>query len=606
MIDWLRATKSANFYKKRKRLPKKAIDDLFRDLRDKSGAVSRNIFHNVKDGYRNSLWSAIAFFYERDPSFLETPDNEEIKEKICGFLFLVEHRDHIVVFKSGIDLPSNFKTSYLRRVADQSIEGVIAQVDATFEQIRLRNMTTSKHALRYKTLEANNLQNVIGLAGARRYIVKGYRVRQNGSHLAANPNTGRISLRSDKVPYQELIAWAEACIDSLNNDAPVLSSFIQAFARPIDLESMPPNLLPTYIAIDVPQLTENIFEAPEEIRLVRGKGEAAEPLDRQATEAILTALDQNFGVQKVRDDFVIVDPQTNDTVGNLNITKSRISLRKLELPEIENIYVEPANPPADQNDLGIPLKRYIDHNDMFAILFNELAVVYMDGTLYRDGNLTDGQAFLSHIRADAQLNGATDEKGEFAVGQTEFDADSVFGAIVTSISDRDEFLACDDLGNEWADFIGVNSRSRPKSFSFYHAKHGELTLGASELHIAVSQAIKNLGHLNPSNEQLEAKMRKWQETYNNDDVETDIQRTIRATADVFQQALTNSLLFPDTIRRVFIVTSSLSLRRLEAQFTAIRAGNAPRAHFVQLYWLLMSFFSACNEVNANGYVICQE
>lgn len=60
---------------------------------------------------------------------------------------------------------------------------------------------------------------------------------------------------------------------------------------------------------------------------------------------------------------------------------------------------------------------------MFALLFNELAVVYMDGTLYRDGNLTDGQAFLSHIRADAQLNGATDEKGEFAVGQAEFDAD---------------------------------------------------------------------------------------------------------------------------------------------------------------------------------------
>lgn len=76
-------------------------------------------------------------------------------------------------------------------------------------------------------------------------------------------------------------------------------------------------------------------------------------------------------------------------------------------------------------------------------------------------------------------------------------------------------------------------------------------MGASELHIAVSQAIKNLGHLNPSNEELEAKMRKWQETYNNDDVEPDIKRIIRATADVFQQALTNSLLFPDTIRRVY-------------------------------------------------------
>lgn len=605
MIDWLRTTKSANFYKKRKRLPKKAIADLFRDVRERYGAVSRNIFHYVKEGYRNSFWSAIAFPYERDPSFLEAPEGQEIKERICGFLFVVEHRDHVVIFKSGLDLPSDFKTAHLRRVGDQSIEGVIAQVNATFEQIRLRNMTTSKHTLRSKTLEANNLQNVIGFAGANRYIAKGYRVQQNGAHLTGTPNTGRISLRSDKVPYQDLIVWAETCIDTLNNDAPVLSPFIRAFARPIDLESMPANLLPTFIAFDVPQLTEDIFEAPEEIRLVRGKGDDAEPLDKDATEVVLAALDQNFVVQKVRSDLVILDPRTNAPVGNLNITKSRISLRKLDLPEIEEIYVEPTNSPEEQNNLGIALKRHIDHHDLFAVLFNELAVVYMDGTLYRDSNLTDGQAFLSHLRADAQLGRVTSEKGAFAVGQTQFDANSIFAAIVNNISDRDELLACDDLGDEWADFIGVNDSSRPKSFSFYHAKHGPITLGASEMHVAVSQAIKNLGRLNPSDEEIEAKLQKWRRTYNSGNVETAIERIIRAGADVFQQNLTRTLLSPDTIRRVFIITSALSLRQLEAQFADIRAGNPPLAHFVQLYWLLTSFFSACNEVNANGYVICQ-
>jgi hypothetical protein len=89
-------------------------------------------------------------------------------------------------------------------------------------------------------------------------------------------------------------------------------------------------------------------------------------------------------------------------------------------------------------------------------------------------------------------------------------------------------------------------------------------------------------------------------------VQTAIQRIIGGNADVLRTKLTNTLLSPDTIRRVFIVTSSLSRRQLQQQFTNIQAGNGPSAHFVQLYWLLMSFFSACNEVNANGYVICQE
>jgi hypothetical protein len=62
---------------------------------------------------------------------------------------------------------------------------------------------------------------------------------------------------------------------------------------------------------------------------------------------------------------------------------------------------------------------------------------------------------------------------------------------------------------------------------------------------------------------------------------------------------------PDLVKRVFIVTSSLSRNDVEAAFTAAALGQAPPAHFVQLYWLLTSYFSACTEVGAIGYVVCQ-
>ena len=112
--------------------------------------------------------------------------------------------------------------------------------------------------------------------------------------------------------------------------------------------------------------------------------------------------------------------------------------------------------------------------------------------------------------------------------------------------------------------------------------------------------------MNASDEEIAAKLGKWQSFYRNEGVETAIQRVMGATAPQLQARLTNVLLSPDTIRRVFVVTTSLSRRQLELQFEAIHAGNAPSAHFVQLYTLLMSFFSACIEVNANGYVVCQE
>jgi hypothetical protein len=62
---------------------------------------------------------------------------------------------------------------------------------------------------------------------------------------------------------------------------------------------------------------------------------------------------------------------------------------------------------------------------------------------------------------------------------------------------------------------------------------------------------------------------------------------------------------PEVVKRVSIVTSSLSKKVVEGAFADIKSGKRPTAHFVQLYWLLTSFFSACAEVGAAGYVICQ-
>ena len=61
-----------------------------------------------------------------------------------------------------------------------------------------------------------------------------------------------------------------------------------------------------------------------------------------------------------------------------------------------------------------------------------------------------------------------------------------------------------------------------------------------------------------------------------------------------------------TVRRVYIVTSSLSYAQLDQTLAGLRAGETPEPHFVQLYQLLMSCFSACTEVGAYASVVCQE
>ena len=111
-----------------------------------------------------------------------------------------------------------------------------------------------------------------------------------------------------------------------------------------------------------------------------------------------------------------------------------------------------------QGEPGIPLKRCVNHNNLFSILFNDPAVVYVSGALYKDKSLTDGRLFLSHIRSCSNLNTVNDEK---AAGQIAFAAESAFGVIVNHVADSFELLVCDDLGDEWADLsASMTSPSR--------------------------------------------------------------------------------------------------------------------------------------------------
>lgn len=297
------------------------------------------------------------------------------------------------------------------------------------------------------------------------------------------------------------------------------------------------------------------------------------------------------------------DPRSEGRIGEIRLGKTRIGFRMSDLPEEQGVYVQSLEAPDIEEE---SLRRYIDHNDLFTILFNQIDVVYMEGSLYRDPSLIEGgERLLGYLQPDVALAMTGSEKGTFSPAHTAFDADSVFGLLVRSLSPQTEILACDDLGDEWADFIGVNAVTQPKAITFYHAKHGEPSLSARAFHISVSQAIKNLRHLRLTPESIDTKRTKWESNYNNDGQQTQIQRIARANFAQLQSRVTETAKSPDTIFRVHIVTDSLSRQDVANTLAAARNGTRPPAHFIQLYSLLMGFFSACAEVGAYPAVICR-
>lgn len=603
MISSLSIATSANFYSIRKKLSDKAVEDLFVKLRAEHGVTTHNEFRHTRERLKGVRWSAVCFKYESSPSFLEEPT--AIRESLCGLFLLIEYQGYAAVLSSRLSLPSSFKTAHLSPVATARIEGAIARADAIFQRMTMRNMSISPYAMRAKTLEAQNLANVVGPAGSRRYAPRTYSVVANGTQSTATPSTGRIGIRSARADLSGVVTFTKNVIDSLRADNADVSPFIRTFARPVSLVEALEAAAPRAMAIDTNKLVDAIGSDETGIRLVRLEDGAVELSASELTD-LMEQLDRPLNIEGDKRVRIARDPATGDQAASIRLNKNRLALRSLSLTLASDVFVERASLPLGKDNDRKTLREYLDEINALIVLFDDVGLAYLDGQVFRDETLRDGgESFLQYFTANASLTAVTSEKGTFAASQTAFEATSSFGAIVDHIAAVDPILLCDDLGNEWADFIGIAENAGLMQISFYHAKHGTLSLGASPFHVSVSQAIKNLGNMTFPEERLESKLELWSSTYNAPDQETQIPRTIRSNAADLGVALRRARLAPDARRRAVIVTSSLSRRAVADELLAIQNGKAPAPSFVQLYWLLQSFFSACTEVGASGAIVCR-
>lgn len=405
--------------------------------------------------------------------------------------------------------------------------------------------------------------------------------------------------------HTDAISWACRTIDALLDANDRTAAFIQTFARSVDLRSTA-NLVPRSLAFNTAAIANALFDDPTH-RVVRTDANVWSELPRAEAEAVITSLDQVLPVRVVRREWRIYEPNEQTQAGTLRLNATRISLRVLNRTALHGVFVERTECPVGADPDRASLRAFLDHNDHFIVLFENASLAYLFGTLYRDDAFAAGdETLLRYLRPDKRLPNARSEKGEFSAPQTTFDANSVFGIVADSVASQDDTLVCDDLGDEWADFIGLNTHGDVPILSFYHAKHGSLSLGASPFHVAVSQAIKNLGRLALLPEAMDQKIASWKQTYSNAGIQTRIPRVLRGgDAAALAESFREARLSPSLVKRVCIVTSSLSLEQVAEALRALQGGHAPEAHFVQLYWLLLSFFTACTEVGAVGTIICQ-
>jgi hypothetical protein len=357
--------------------------------------------------------------------------------------------------------------------------------------------------------------------------------------------------------------------------------FLDVFAKDVDLDHVMSVTKPSALLVEAHALSARIEDEGAQL-LVRSKNGAERPLPARVLNNLLLSLEK---VYEIDDDLDLIDVAGRIKRNKRSLTIWADTLRRKFVRESGKIET---------------LQAYISRLEMYSISFHDARFMYFMGRCFEDSaGKAEIDSLLSMLVPQPAFIPVTSEKGDVLTASTAFDTTSLFST-VEQLAATDDYVFCDDLGDEWADHITLNSAEA--CIAFIHSKHGAESNSASNLHDVVSQGIKNLGNMFFDGEQLSTKYKsKWSNKYSGTKIDRRRKgdaRALKRTAD----AMTSNYRLH---RKCILACTFLSKRAVSRDFEKIKRGEKVRGNISQMFWIISSFAHAAKDMSVIPIIYCR-
>jgi len=598
IIENFIVNRNAYFYQKINTVSNYAITNLFREASaEKDGNYLVKIINEEKviDG-KNCKVSICLFKLKKEPTFLAEPLSE-VKESTHGYVIVFDYSSSLVMFRKNASGTEKVLSSYLRRIDYNIISRAFVDDQTAFEKFNTSNMNTADNAIRNSSVEAVNLKNIVNRFGASKKILNSMRIDNSGDRHSLSLNTARINYLGDKTGLNSAYRWCIQTIDTIEAYT-VRPAYIDIFSTPIKFEDHIDSIEPTNVLFKFARLKDKFDNG--EIVSQHMYDDEENKIQVNVNSLIFSNFNLlcdlgNGSTSYGKRSFPVVnsyDPDMTVVVGKRYI--------RINSPKFKEIFLEDSE--GNENHLQYYLNSFAD----FIVNFDDPEIVYTNRKLFRDHKLlSDIDGFMKVFEPSATIGNCTSEKGAFTSGQTRFESGSLFRFTEDQIANSDECLFCDDLGNEWADYIGING----DKITFYHAKHKEVGMSATNFQDVVGQALKNLGSFEPSDSDIEDKKSGWSQMYKGNNVRTSIPRFVRGPSnniDLAVEKYKSANKAPNRRKEVVLVIDFISYNDLRNNLLMLKAGQSftRRKETLQILWQISSLVANCVELGVNIRITC--
>ena len=526
------------------------------------------------------VFSARVFASSRPVYFLDA----DIEDKVYAFILIIEIGEYLSILKKSCANIFDLLEKKFTLVGSKELSSSFSDDDVEFQRLALRNMTISDRAMRSRSYEAADLKGLLSTHSAGRSIPYFFKLRQ-GAKTRSISATGRVVESSSREDIDKIALWVSEQIHLI--ESPSGTNFLDAFASKAELTEVLKSCSPNAILIESSSLFDRLEKDGVEIRYRTKKGRII-AVSGRIYRSLEAALEK---VYEVDSDLNIIDV---DDGSRLRVNKKSLSLDSKYLSRFR-VFV---------NGKLITLQSYIVKHGFYSVTFDDPKYMYFMGSCFEDSSgVSEIDNILEILQPIDLMPAIKSEKGGFTANSESFSGDSMFKAVERIHAD-DDYIFCDDLGDEWADHITFNKEK--SNICFVHSKYGNPSTSASNLHDIVGQGIKNLGNMYFDVSAISSKLdKKINKDYKSGEgVQTKIPRIRKGDMDNFEEYLGNLLKDYKLNRSCILCCSFLSFSDVEREFKKIKDGRPVRGNVIQLLWIISSFAHAVKDMYARPIIYC--
>ena len=500
---------------------------------------------------------------------------------------MIECDDALAVLKKYVDSPEKYFTSFIGEFDYDKFCHFHGNKNPEYERVTMKNMSISDAVIRSRSLEAKSLNGILSSNSSGRSIPSNFRIKSGQDSYTLTPSTSRVSHRDKKSDLDGLIDWVFATkeeIKSTNNE----SEFLSNFATPICLKDiMDKSHKVVAILLDLGEIENKVNSGAAELHKYNG--------DQFTKQEI------NRFFNHIRSP-ILVDGDTLKTKGvalsgKITYSKNLITIRNRLLDGISVV------------ESGVPsytIGSFINKNKPFSGVFDSPNYSYYSKSCFEDKHLLNNIQSILNIFDDSYdfSTVASEKEKPHSSALSRFPDTSLFRKVEDNYCQNHNIVICDDMNDEWADHIAIDSTSTTPSIAFIHSKFAKKdTYGASAFHDVVAQALKNIGRTQAEITLFKNKYdNEWHKKYES----TNIDRVNNSQdwSDI-EKALEVVHQNPNSIKKIVLATPFLKKSKLQEELDKLVQGHKCKPHYVQLIWLINTFISSCKDFGVQAHILCK-